>query len=165
MKIITFQRRTGIWWGSNPGVKPPLCVSVSHGQSVPLCWIRGGPVTGEEANGHTHLLSLLLLVAAQAYIDAECDTKQPPPLRQREKGNKHAKQGIWRERSKDWSVHEVEVYRISLIIYYLQGSTTEVGCSGNKIHPLISHDNQISGYTLWKQGTNKTYLHKEQKCK
>lgn len=41
---------------------------------------------GEEANGRTHLLSLLLLLVAVADIGAEHDTKQPPPFRKREEG-------------------------------------------------------------------------------
>lgn len=45
---------------------PSVCECVSHGQSAPLCWARGGPVRGEEANGRTHLLSLLLLLPAAA---------------------------------------------------------------------------------------------------
>lgn len=75
---------------------PSVCECVSHGQSVPLCWIRGGPVRGEEANGRTHLLSLLLPVAT-ADIGAERDIKQPPTPRKREERGTQERQGIWRE--------------------------------------------------------------------
>lgn len=79
---------------------PSVCECVSHGQSVPLCWMRGGTVRGEEANGRTHLLSplLLLLLLAIADIGAERDTKQPPPGRERGGGNRRKARHLDRKR-------------------------------------------------------------------
>lgn len=53
--------------------------------------MRGGPARGEEANGRTHLLSLLLLLVTIADIGAEGDTKQSPL--QEEKGGGGHKRG------------------------------------------------------------------------
>ena len=47
---------------------------------------------GEEANGQTHLLSLLLLLHAIANMGAECDTKQPPPFEEERWGGEHKKE-------------------------------------------------------------------------
>lgn len=52
---------------------------------------------GEEANGSTHLLSLLLLVAT-ADIGAERDHKTTPLQEERQEGMRQERRGIWRER-------------------------------------------------------------------
>lgn len=124
---------------------------------------EGRASEGEEANGHTHLLSLLLPVATED-IGAERDTKHPPSERERER--KEREEGVTQERKCVYCETEAysleNMYVIGFRVFwtsFFQGSHREAQClrySGEEDHPLFYHDNRRSSQTLSGGGVQKT---------
>lgn len=76
---------------------------------------------GEEANGRTHLLSLLLLLVAIAHRGAECDMNNPPLQEDEEEEEKDVGVVVWRHGMASGQRIDEELICLfeSIIIYHL----------------------------------------------